>query len=301
MSVQAISWALSYPVESSTEKAVLLVLANYADGDGECFPGQESIAQQAACSDRTVRRVLEAFEAKGLIARQERRRRDGSRTSDAIVLLAFQQAANLSGSGAATGQRVQPTGQSVQTNRTPCPPLPDTVSGLTTFEPSEDTSEEIAAAACASANDANHCEPVVCVEGTVVDAGGDDWPQGQAMDWAMALVRAAKTVRLDVSRQPGLVTTMGRLAAWKRDGASWEHDVLPVVTSLAQRTGTPISTWKFFDAAIAQSIADNRKALIIPEANHAGDDHQSANRANRERSFTGAGGAAALVAARGDF
>ncbi len=300
MSVQAISWALSYPVESSTEKAVLLVLANYADGDGECFPGQESIAQQAACSDRTVRRVLEAFEAKGVIARQERRRRDGSRTSDAIVLLAFQQAANLSGSGATTGQRVQPTGQSVQTNRTPCPPSPDTVSGLTTFEPSEDTSEGIAAAACASANDANHCEPAVRVEGTVVDAGGDDWPRGQAMDWAMALVRAAKTVRLDVSRQPGLVTTMGRLAAWKRDGASWEHDVVPVVTSLAQRTGPPISTWKFFDAAIAQSIADNRKALIIPEAIHVAD-APSANHINRERSFAGAGGAASLMAARGNF
>lgn len=135
MSVQAITWALSFDVESASEKAILLVLANYADGAGVCFPGQENIAKQAACSERTVRRVLESFEERGVIARVERRRRDGSRTSDSIALTAFSQPATVSACA-------EPTGQSVTSNRPSCPNLPDTVSGLTTFEPSEEPSGE---------------------------------------------------------------------------------------------------------------------------------------------------------------
>lgn len=135
MSVQAITWAISYSAENSTEKAVLLVLANYADGTGYCFPGQESIAEQAACSERTVRRVLDALEARGIITREERRRRDGSRSSDGIVLQVFRQPANMAGCQ-------KPTGQSVQSNRPSCPSLPDTVSAPTTFEPSGEPSGE---------------------------------------------------------------------------------------------------------------------------------------------------------------
>jgi len=134
MSVEAITWAVKYPAENATEKAILLILANYADGAGSSFPGQQSIATQAACGERTVRRVLASLEERGVIRREERRRRDGSRTSDAIVLVEFQQAANLAGSD-------QPTGQSGRTNRPSCPNQPATVAGLTTFEPSEDTPE----------------------------------------------------------------------------------------------------------------------------------------------------------------
>lgn len=61
------------------------------------------------------------------------------------------------------------------------------------------------------------------------------------------------------------MTTSGRLAAWKRDGASWEHDVVPVVTALCGKQRGPISTWKFFDPAIGRSVADNRAALEIPD------------------------------------
>jgi hypothetical protein len=121
------------------------------------------------------------------------------------------------------------------------------------------------------------------------------------------VVELAATVRLDVARQPGLTLTAGRLAAWRRDGASWEHDVVPVVTSLARKRGQAIASWKFFDAAVAQSIADNRQALKIPEARHAAQtddrvsDRQSARSANRDRSDAGAEWASQVVAARGGF
>lgn len=102
--------------------------------------------------------------------------------------------------------------------------------------------------------------------GEARERASDDWPQGKAKNHAELLVAAVNSPRLDPSKSPGLVTTMGRLEAWRRDGASWEHDVLPVVTALCAKQRSPVSTWKFFDNAIARSIADNRAALDIPEA-----------------------------------
>lgn len=94
----------------------------------------------------------------------------------------------------------------------------------------------------------------------------DDWPDGKPTDHLRRLVEAVGSPWLDPSKSPGLVTTAGRLAAWKRDGASWEHDVVPVVTAVCAKQRSPVSTWKFFDQAIGRSIADNRAALVIPEA-----------------------------------
>lgn len=115
--------------------------------------------------------------------------------------------------------------------------------------------------------------PRLVISGDVGGGGGearerasDDWPEGKARDHAKLLVETVASPRLDPSKSPGLVTTMGRLEAWKRDGASWEHDVVPVVTALCAKQRGPVSTWKFFDQAIARSIADNRAALEIPEA-----------------------------------
>lgn len=104
------------------------------------------------------------------------------------------------------------------------------------------------------------------VVGRERDPQPDDWPDGRASDHAEQLVALVASPWLDPSKSPDLVTTRGRVAAWKRDGASWEHDVLPVVTGLCANRRGRISSWKFFDAAIARSIAENRAALEIPEA-----------------------------------
>lgn len=117
----------------------------------------------------------------------------------------------------------------------------------------------------------------------------DDWPPVNPMAVLLALVECAF---LDPNKSPGLVTTAGRLAAWKRDGASWQHDVVPVVSSLCAKQRSPISTWKFFDAAIARSIADNRRVLEIPEGQtheRTGKYPQAGNREDRlSRSYAGA-------------
>lgn len=156
---------------------------------------------------------------------------------------------------------------------------------------------------------ASDFEKAPALEGEVLPpialAFASDWPAGDARDHAEILVAEAGTVFLDPSRQPGLATTTGRLHAWRRDGASWDHDVMPVVVAIAQKQRRPIGSWKFFDAAIAQSIADNRAALSIPEARRPAENRPSAKlqakRENWERHRTGADLAQMLVAARNNY
>lgn len=84
MSVEAISWALKQRVRSATHKAVLLVLANRMDPTGFGWPSQKLVGREANCSDRTVRRVLADLEEDGVLMRDDRRRKNGSYTTDAV-------------------------------------------------------------------------------------------------------------------------------------------------------------------------------------------------------------------------
>lgn len=89
----------------------------------------------------------------------------------------------------------------------------------------------------------------------------DDWPVGGAADHAALLCEAAGTVNLDRSREAGLTLTAGRLHAWRRDGASWDRDVKPVVVSLAAKARGPITSWKYFDRAVAEAKANGEREL----------------------------------------
>lgn len=307
MSVQAITWALDQTCATATEKAVLLVVANYVGPDGTTFVGQETISEQACCSVKTVERALSAFEKAGWITRERRHRKDGSRTSDLIVSHGPKHPERRENDQTDNKSvRRAPNRQPVQTKQTSCPNLPDTVSGLTTFEPLEEPLEDAAAVAQAPATIS---QPVVQLVETVVEspepAPANDWPEGKPPDHASLLCELAQTPNLDWVKQPGLVQTNGQLHAWRRDGASWEHDVVPVVTTLARKARRPITSWKYFAAAVAQSVADNRQALTIPEARHASQAHDrspsaklDAKRANHERHLSGLEQAPGLVAAR---
>ena len=63
MSIEAVSWALGQPVEHSSAKFVLVVLANHADADGVCWPSIQSIADSTSQDRKTVianiKRLLE--------------------------------------------------------------------------------------------------------------------------------------------------------------------------------------------------------------------------------------------------
>lgn len=112
------------------------------------------------------------------------------------------------------------------------------------------------------------------------ESGGDDWPDGKSMDHARMICALVDTVHLDLARSPGLIQSLGKLHAWRRDGASWEHDVLPVITAKMQGRRSAITTWGYFDQPIAESIAANRAALTIPE-------HDDVHRPRHDRPVNG--------------
>lgn len=117
MSSDALNWAKNVTVGSASKKAVLMVLADYADHEWSCFPSQARIAEEAEVGERTVRRILAEWEDQGLITRRHRIATDGrGRSSDRIFL----QPANLAARSTkrpgdadqpATGDR--PTGQAM--------------------------------------------------------------------------------------------------------------------------------------------------------------------------------------------
>jgi biotin operon repressor len=65
-------------------KATLMILADRADGAGECWPSQETIAYDTSLSLRQVQRAIKELREAGWIVQQKRFRKDGARISDVI-------------------------------------------------------------------------------------------------------------------------------------------------------------------------------------------------------------------------
>lgn len=86
MSVQAITCAMALRGVSPSEKLLLLALANYADEHMQAWPSQKRLADDTCLTDRTVRALLSALAARGLISRTARQREDNSRTTDVVTL-----------------------------------------------------------------------------------------------------------------------------------------------------------------------------------------------------------------------
>lgn len=223
MSVQAITWAVSFDAENATEKAVLLILANYSDGNGVCFPGQQNIARQASCSDRSVRRVLDNLEERGIIRRVMRRRGDGTRTSDRIILVAFQQAANLTACDEQEDNLSKSTGQPVKTNRPICHDQPDSLSGLTTFEPSVNHQQPQAGASKPETDFDN-------LQNQLIEAAGDKiQPHGV----------------FDLSAIIGLIGA----------GVDLNTDILPTIKARCAKMRSPARGWAYFTDAIRDAYS----------------------------------------------
>jgi hypothetical protein len=79
MSFQLMAWAMEQRTGSSSEKFVLVALADRANGDtGECFPKVDRLAEDTQLSNATVRRCLKALADDGFVKRERQRRDDGS-------------------------------------------------------------------------------------------------------------------------------------------------------------------------------------------------------------------------------
>lgn len=86
MSFQAMAWAVKQKVGNATGKAILIMLANYADEKGECFPSQERLADECECSVSTVARWIQAFEGIGFLSRQKQYGEGGYRRADRLCI-----------------------------------------------------------------------------------------------------------------------------------------------------------------------------------------------------------------------
>jgi hypothetical protein len=91
----------------------------------------------------------------------------------------------------------------------------------------------------------------------------NDWPADKL---AQRLAAAIESPFIDPNKSPGMITSGRVLASWRAAGASWEHDVIPIVAALAAKNRKPINSWSYFEAAVLQSAADSRRALTLPEA-----------------------------------
>ena len=85
MSYHLAAWAMDVDVPPR-EKLMLILIASHANDEGECFPSQTTLAYRSGLSRRTVLRSLADLEERGIITRRQRRRPDGSRSSDTIRL-----------------------------------------------------------------------------------------------------------------------------------------------------------------------------------------------------------------------
>ena len=82
MSIRAIEWAYGQEISGAATKFVLVALADFADEEGTCFPGQELLAARTGQSMESVRRHLKWLEEYGFITRIRRFDKRGHRTSD---------------------------------------------------------------------------------------------------------------------------------------------------------------------------------------------------------------------------
>lgn len=85
MSHAAVAWAYAQHLPNP-RKAILVALADFADEENSCFPGQKKLAFMVGITDRSVRNALAALETSGHITRVHRHREDGTRTSDRYTL-----------------------------------------------------------------------------------------------------------------------------------------------------------------------------------------------------------------------
>lgn len=235
MSVQAVSWALEAPVTDSIQKFVLVALANYADEFGVCWPSQATLTTHCACSVRKVRQCLKELEAGGYIRRFERRRSNGSRRSDVVLLIGFSARKPLA---EADDHPVLPLldvgagGAAETTNRHDVPPdnrhaVPGDPARRAGLEPSLEPKET-----------------------TTARVAPDPW-----------LARCLDAVGSAAVDRAALERSHELLGLWRRDGYDLDADVLPV---LRERTATPrgpgqlITSWAYFREPLRKR-AEQRK------------------------------------------
>tara|TARA_B100001057_G_scaffold162470_1_gene163125 strand:- start:591 stop:1196 length:606 start_codon:yes stop_codon:yes gene_type:complete len=86
MSFDAMNWASKQDCQNSTNKLILLMLANYADENDSSFPSYRHLASLCSCTERTAMRAIDSLIQMGLVKKEERYMKDGKQTSNRFIL-----------------------------------------------------------------------------------------------------------------------------------------------------------------------------------------------------------------------
>jgi hypothetical protein len=234
----------------ATRKMILMVLAARADDDGGgIWASVNTIARDAEVSESTARRALQDMTEEGLLRVVGNRPcRHGYTVEYAIQMETLLALPSLPRAHDAVKQST-PT----PVTTTPVTPVTTTpLADLQGFTPVTTTPLPVSPR-----------HPNLSYEYTPLysDARASD-------DFAEAVkqcVAAAGPGLADPMRTPSLHTTQGSIAAWLRHGCDLETDILPVIRgrTMAPRA-SPISTWRFFDAAV-YAARDARLAPPPPQ------------------------------------
>lgn len=83
MSIECLNQALKIEGLTPTKKFILVVLGNYADENGTCYPSYKHIAKRVGLKDHSgVKKAIKEFEALGLLRIENRKSPDGGNTSN---------------------------------------------------------------------------------------------------------------------------------------------------------------------------------------------------------------------------
>lgn len=86
MSNKAINWAYAQHGIKGGPKFVLVTLADMADQEHSCFPGNDMLAELTEFSVSAVREHIKKLHAAGLVRTERRHRKNGARNSDRYFL-----------------------------------------------------------------------------------------------------------------------------------------------------------------------------------------------------------------------
>lgn len=87
MSWESIYSATKQTAGGSTDKLVLLMLANLADENGFCFPSHSYLARVTEMSERSVQRSIERLVSRGLLIKESRYKERGQTSNGYTVVM----------------------------------------------------------------------------------------------------------------------------------------------------------------------------------------------------------------------
>lgn len=90
MSMQAINYALTLPVDEPGPRLLLILIAHHVNWKtGDMFVSQDELAEESRMSVRSIRNHLGVLEGMGLIIRHQQRDESGRRGVDRIELIGY--------------------------------------------------------------------------------------------------------------------------------------------------------------------------------------------------------------------